>query len=342
MVNSKRFIQAIINKARLKIITVRRKSILITLITYVKYILNNDLQKFIYFLISCLLVTFSINLLKNTTLLEVAFTYIFLSIYCLMTFFMNFTKANFLVVILGLVFLCSCSSKKEVIYFNDIDPNNHDKNIFSAGQIQTNDILSIIVSSSSSELSAIYNLNQDQNQNTTAFPGYLVNLEGTITLPIIGKLVVKGLSLSELEDQLVKKLKEEHHLTAPIVTARLMNAKFTVLGEVNKPGTYTFSEQNISLLQAIGYAGDLTINGKRENVLLIREENNVKTYITINMTSKNWFGSPNYFIKPNDVIYVNPNGPKVKSAGYIGNLGTFISVVSVSLSLALTVILLTK
>ena len=150
------------------------------------------------------------------------------------------------------------------------------------------------------------------------------------------------MSLSELEDLLVEKLKDGNHLTAPIVTARLMNAKFTVLGEVNKPGTYTFSEQNISLLQAIGYAGDLTINGKRENVLLIREENNAKTYITIDMTSKNWFGSPNYYIKPNDVIYVNPNGPKVKSAGYIGNLGTFINVASVSLSLVLTVILLSK
>ena len=256
--------------------------------------------------------------------------------------FMNFIKSPFLILLLGFLFLSSCSSKKEVLYFGDIDSNNLDKNIFTAGKIQTNDILSVIVSSSASELSAIYNLNQDQNQNTTAFPGYLVNLEGTITLPIIGKLEVRGLSLSELEDLLVKRLKDEHHLTAPIVTARLMNAKFTVLGEVNKPGTYTFSEQNISLLQAIGYAGDLTINGKRENILLIREENNAKTYITIDMTSKNWFSSPNYYIKPNDVIYINPNGPKIKSAGYIGSLGTFISVVSVSLSLVLTVFLLTK
>lgn len=255
---------------------------------------------------------------------------------------MNTSKTSLLLITLGLIFLSSCSSKKEVIYFNDIDSNNHDKNIFSPGQIQPNDILSIIISSSSSELAAMYNLNQDQNQNTTAFPGYLVNLEGTITLPIIGKVTVKGLSLSELEDLLVKKLIGGHHLTDPIVTARLMNAKFTVLGEVSKPGTYTFSEQNISILQAIGYAGDLTINGKRENVLVIREENNAKTYITIDMTSKKWFGSSYYYIKPNDVIYVNPNGPKVKSAGYIGNLGTFISLISITVSMALAVIVLSK
>jgi polysaccharide export outer membrane protein len=153
---------------------------------------------------------------------------------------------------------------------------------------------------------------------------------------------VKDLTMAQLEELLVKILIEGKHLSEPIVTARLMNAKFTVLGEVSKPGTYTYSEQNISVLQALGYAGDLTINGKRENVLLIREENNAKTYITIDMTSKQWFGSPYYYIKPNDVIYVNPNGPKVKTAGYIGNLGTFISIVSLSLSMILTVFLFTQ
>jgi polysaccharide export outer membrane protein len=255
---------------------------------------------------------------------------------------MNNIKINFLSIIFSLSFLSSCSTKKEVIYFNDINTASQDKNVFSVGKIQPNDILSVIISSSNSELAVMYNLNQDQNQNTTNFPGYLVNLEGYISIPILGIVKAEGSTLTELENLLVKKLIDGQHLAEPIVTARLMNAKFTVLGEVAKPGTYTFSEQNISLLQALGYAGDLTINGKRENVLLIREENNAKTYITIDMTSKKWFSSPSYYIKPNDVIYVNPNGPKVKSAGYIGNLGTFISVISVSLSLALTIILLTK
>jgi len=255
---------------------------------------------------------------------------------------MNLTKSSFIFFTFFLIFLSSCSTKKQVIYFNDINFENQDKNIISLGKIQPNDILSIIISSSSTELSAMYNLNQDQNQNSSFFPGYLVNLEGKITLPILGKITVKDLTMAQLEELLVKILIEGKHLSEPIVTARLMNAKFTVLGEVSKPGTYTYSEQNISVLQALGYAGDLTINGKRENVLLIREENNAKTYITIDMTSKQWFGSPYYYIKPNDVIYVNPNGPKVKTAGYIGNLGTFISIVSLSLSMILTVFLLTQ
>jgi len=255
---------------------------------------------------------------------------------------MNLTKSSFIFFTFFLIFLSSCSTKKQVIYFNDINFENQDKNIISLGKIQPNDILSIIISSSSTELSAMYNLNQDQNQNSSFFPGYLVNLEGKITLPILGKITVKDLTMAQLEELLVKILIEGKHLSEPIVTARLMNAKFTVLGEVSKPGTYNYSEQNISVLQALGYAGDLTINGKRENVLLIREENNAKTYITIDMTSKQWFGSPYYYIKPNDVIYVNPNGPKVKTAGYIGNLGTFISIVSLSLSMILTVFLFTQ
>jgi len=255
---------------------------------------------------------------------------------------MNKIKSSYIFVTFLLLVLSSCTSKKEVIYFNDINPDNHDKNVFSEIQIQSNDILSIVISSSASDLALMYNLNQDQKQNTITFPGYFVNLEGKITLPILGKLFVKGLTISELEELVVKKLIEGKHLDQPVVTVRLMNAKFTVLGEVNRPGTYNYSEQNISILQALGYAGDLTINGKRENVLLIRQENNAKTYITIDMTSKNWFSSPYFYIKPNDVIYINPNGPKIKSAGYIGNLGTFISVISVSLSLALTIILLSK
>jgi len=247
-------------------------------------------------------------------------------------------KNNLFCLFLMMLILSSCSSKKDILYFNDINTNEQDKVIFSASKIQVNDILSIIISSSSPELASIYN----QNQTTTTTLGYLVNTEGSITMPLLGKIKAKDLTLIDLENFLVKKLKDENHLSDPIVTVRLLNAKFSILGEVNKPGTYNFSEENISLLQALGYAGDLTISGKRANVLIIREENNVKTYATIDLTSKKWFDSPYYYIKPNDVIYVNPNGAKVKSAGYIGSLGTFMSVVSVGLSTVLTILVLSK
>jgi polysaccharide biosynthesis/export protein len=249
---------------------------------------------------------------------------------------MNIEKS--ILFILVLIILTSCSTKKDILYFNTVASNQQDQVVFSPGKIQSNDILSILISSSSSELAALYNLNQSPN----SFTGYLVSNEGTITLPVLGEIKASSLTLKDLEKMLVKKLKDENHLTNPIVTVRLMNAKFTVLGEVNKPGTYNFSEENISVLQALGYAGDLTINGVRKDILIIREENNNKTYAKIDLTSKDWFNSPYYYIKPNDVIYVNPNGAKVKSAGYVGSLGNFLTIVSIGVSTILTILVVSK
>ena len=247
-------------------------------------------------------------------------------------------KSNLFCLFLMVLILSSCSTNKDVLYFRDSSTKDQDKIVFIANKIQPNDILSILISSSSQELALSYNL----IQNATSTNGYLVNIDGFITMPILGKIKAQDLTLTELENFLVNKLKDEKHLSNPIVTARLINAKFTILGEVNRPGTYNFSEENISILQAIGYAGDLTINGKRTNILIIREENNTKTYTTIDLTSKKWFSAPIYYLKPNDVIYVNPNAARVKEAGYIGSLGTFMSIVSVGLSTILTIIVLSK
>lgn len=245
------------------------------------------------------------------------------------------TKFYLFIIGIFLLTMSACSSKKDLIYFSDINVSEQDEIVFSPGKIKVNDILSIVVSSSSPELAMVYNA----TQNTSPFTGYLVTVDGTIILPILGKIKVQDLTLLELENELVKRLIEGNHLSNPIVTVRLTNAKFTVLGEVRNPGTYTFNEQNISILQALGYAGDLTIHGKRQDLLIIREENNKKTYKTIDLTSKKWFNSPYYYIKPNDVIYVNPNNAKVTSSGYIGSFGNLLAVFSIAIS---TILLLTK
>ena len=243
---------------------------------------------------------------------------------------------NILILILGILIISSCASKKDVLYFSDVNLNEQDKTFFSEGKIQTNDILSVVVSSSSPELASFYNTNQ---LGSSTFNGYLVTIEGSINLPILGKINVKGLTLLELENLIVQKLIDGNQLSNPTVAVRLTNAKFTILGEVKAPGTYAFNEQSISLLQALGYAGDLTINGKRQDVLIIREENNKRTYTTIDLTSKKWFDSPNYYIRPNDVIYVNPNGPKVTSSGYVPTLTNLLAVASIAIT---TIILLTR
>ena len=245
-------------------------------------------------------------------------------------------KKKFLLLIFGFLILSSCASKKDILYFSDVNLNEVDKTIFSEGKIQINDILSIIVSSSSPDLASIYNTNQS---TSSTINGYLVTVEGTIILPVLGKIKVQDLTLLELEHLLVQKLIDGNHLTNPTVTVRLTNAKFTILGEVKNPGTFTFNEQNISILQAIGYAGDLTINGKRQDILIIREENNKRTYMKIDLTSKKGFDSSYYYIKPNDVIYVNPNGPKVATSGYVPSLSNLLAVASIAIS---TILLLTK
>jgi len=245
-------------------------------------------------------------------------------------------QKKILILILGILIFSSCASKKDMLYFSDVNLKAQDKTDFSEGKIQSNDILSIIVSSSSPDLAAMYNTIQP---TSSTFNGYLVTKDGAITLPILGKIKVQDLTMLELENLVVRKLIDGNHLANPTVTVRLTNAKFTILGEVKSPGTYTFNEQNISILQALGYAGDLTIQGKRQDILIIREEDHKRTYMTIDLTSKKWFDSPYYYIKPNDVIYVNPSGPKVTSAGYIPSFGNLLAVVSIAIT---TLLLLTK
>ena len=118
----------------------------------------------------------------------------------------------------------------------------------------------------------------------------------------------------------------------PNVNVRLLNGKVTVLGEVNNPGTYTFTEKNITLFQCLGLAGDLTIDGNRQDIILIRETDGKRTVVNIDLTSANWLMSPYQNVQPNDVLIINPNSKKVKSAGLLGNISTALSIASILLS----------
>jgi len=139
----------------------------------------------------------------------------------------------------------------------------------------------------------------------------------------------------QVEEAIRKKLVDGGHLTNPSVNVRLINAKVTILGEVNQPGTFNFTEKSITLLQALGYAGDLTINGKRDDILMTREVDGVRKVTHIDLTSSAFMDSEFYFIKPNDVIIVNPNNPRVKNAGFVGNVGTVLTIASLALSITI-------
>ena len=243
-----------------------------------------------------------------------------------------------------LVLIVSCASKKEVLYLQDADTKANSEVNYQNATIQPNDILKITVESLVPEAAIPYNKNASQgmqqpNIQMLQLDGYLVSLNNTIEFPILGQISTAGITTDQLKDIIKNKLISEGHLSNPTVNVRLINAKVTVLGEVNQPGTYTFTEQNITILQALGYAGDLTINGKREDILVTREVDGVRRVTHIDLTSAAFMNGEFYFIKPNDVIVVNPNEPRVKNAGFIGDIGTVLTIASLALSVT---ILLTR
>jgi polysaccharide biosynthesis/export protein len=258
-------------------------------------------------------------------------------------FFKNFTPTYYfyflrLVVLFFIsLSLFSCATKKDVLYLNDLDTSASDTFKWSDFTIQSGDILSILITSDSPELSAVYNIMPPQQPggmqgDMMNIRGHLVTSEGTVTIPVLGSQKIKGLTLEQAQNQIQNELIDKGYLKNPVVICRLLNSKVTVLGEVRSPGTYTFYENNMTLLQALGLAGDLTIKGERREVRIVRIENGIQTYGSIDLTQKDWFTSPFYFIKPNDVIIVNPNIAKVKTSGIIENPGNFIGLLSVILS----------
>ncbi|MDY2587070.1 polysaccharide biosynthesis/export family protein [Winogradskyella aquimaris] len=243
-----------------------------------------------------------------------------------------------------LILVASCASRKEILYMQDAkDVGNAEIN-YQTPTIQPNDILKINVETLIPEAAVPYNKGtlqgmQPQNLQVLQLDGYLVSLENTIKFPVLGEISTKDLTTMQLEEDLKQRLVDGGHLLNPKVNVRLINAKVTILGEVNQPGTYTFTEQNITVLQALGYAGDLTINGRRNDVLMTREADGIRKVTHLDLTSAEFMNSDYYFIRPNDVIVVNQNNPRVKNAGFIGDIGTVLTIASLALSVT---ILLTR
>jgi polysaccharide export outer membrane protein len=247
----------------------------------------------------------------------------------------NPMKRIFPLLLFFLVFV-SCSSKKNILYFQDINTDFKNDVTYGFSKIQINDILSIRVSALVPETAIPYNQSSDSNSNVAQsvlkLQGYLVNPDGNIVFPLLGNVSVAGKTITEVADMLRKMFNDLGHIKDATVNVRVVNAKVTILGEVNTPGTYEFTEQNITIPQALGFAGDLTIRGKRRDVLVIREEDGIRVSAKIDLTNSQMFKSPFYYVKQNDVIVVNQNGPRVMNSGYFASLGTFIGLFSSALA----------
>lgn len=227
------------------------------------------------------------------------------------------------IILLGMLFLTSCVSTKKSVYFPDIK-NDTLRTSFSipVSKIQSNDLLGITVSSPDPQATMMFNLASTATTGPLSLPstttnssGYLVTTEGYIKFPELGQIKVAGLTKQQLEEGITALLLKNKLLKDPIVVVRHLNFRVTVLGEVGRPSVINVPSEKISMLEAIGLAGDITPYGKRDNVLLIREDNGVKISRRFNLNSSELFDSEFYYLKSNDVIYVEPNKARVAGAG---------------------------
>lgn len=249
--------------------------------------------------------------------------------------------------ILITVLLVSCGSRQDVVYFQDIDNALLTKSIQNYNPlIKPDDMLTITVSALDYDAVRPFNLpavslvDVNGQINQAAQQSYLVDYNGNIEFPVLGTLKLSGLNRIQATELIKTKLRE--YVKDPIVNIRNVNFSITVLGEVNNPGTFKITGDRFTILEALGLAGDLTIKGKRNNVLLIREQDNKKTYNRIDLTAESVFNSPFYYLSQNDVIYVEPNNAKVKSSTIDLNTSTTLSVVGTLVTVAALIISITN
>lgn len=230
--------------------------------------------------------------------------------------------SSFLFVLGLLSIVVSCNKRAhQIIYFQG--KLNDSTSVYHTDYfplIQSNDILDIKLVSANDEASKLFTPVTDSKSSISyssgfaARGGYLVDLNGLIALPYIGKIQVSGKTRNEVEKLIEQKLSE--YLKDPIIQIQIVNFKITVLGEVNRPGTYNIPNEKSTIFEALGIAGDLTLAGKRKTVKIIREENKKRVEYIVDLTSPNIFNSPCYFLRQNDIVYVSPSNTKINVSTY--------------------------
>lgn len=231
-------------------------------------------------------------------------------------------KNSFYIILFLLAFIgcfSSCIDTKQATYFNNaVDTLYIQASNESDNQIQKNDILSISISSLNADASAIFNTTNNFviSSSTTSgasaqSSGYLVNQDGFIQMPILGNIQAEHLTKAELKSAITKIILEKKLLVDPIINIRHLNFEVTVIGEVGRPTVITVPSERISLIKALGLAGDITPYGKKDNVLLVRESEGVKNVHRIDLNSPSFFQSPYYYLRPNDIVYVESNKNKL-------------------------------
>ena len=257
----------------------------------------------------------------------------------------KYTKITLLTAAMGMMLFASCGPSQELAYFKEAPRNEETEQDgqFSKG-IQTNDLLYIYVESRAPEATVRFNQETNKiaidggvvmNPGGSAVTGYLVNNEGDIIFPVLGRLHVLGKTHAQLAAEIEQKLVSEGHILDATVTVKLMNFKVSVLGEVRQPGQIQASGERLTIFEALSMVGDMTIYGQRHNVTVVREENGNPIVGEIDLTSKDVFDSPYYYLHQNDVVYVEPNMKQKRNAerdpmtlSYISSVVSIVSVLT--------------
>ena len=255
--------------------------------------------------------------------------------------------------ILGALLLASCATNKRAAYIQQVQTDiptaiEQDYQI----RIKPLDRLTIVVNSKDPELAAPFNAASSYNSlnglssYSSSSNGNLqiltVDKEGTIQLPIIGEIDCDGLTRNELAKKIENTIRENGMVHDPIVIIQFADVKFSVLGEVARPGQFSITKDRISLFDALAMAGDLTIYGQRENVALIREENGMRTVHYFDLKNPDILTSPYFYLQQDDVVYVTPNKYKAQAGEINQNRSFYISLVSVAVSVATLLVTITR
>lgn len=255
--------------------------------------------------------------------------------------------------------LASCGTPKEIVYFQDIKGETTLRAEKAEPiRLKPTDQISVIVNSRDPQVTAMFNLpyytkRLGDSQSLTAnnqvlntqgiMSGYTVDSDGYIDFPVLGKILVAGLTREEAEETIKEELLDSRQIKDPVVIIEFMNLGFSILGEVNKPGRYKIDRDRFTVLDAIGLAGDLTINGRRDNVLLVRHDGSKDHTYTMNlMDARKLYASPAFYIQQGDVIYVTPNDKRIRestvNANNVRSTSFWISLTSLLTSVGLFVL----
>jgi polysaccharide export outer membrane protein len=257
-------------------------------------------------------------------------------------------RITILLIVAGIMVSCRSSKKitQESIYFKNISDSLLQKQAMEYEPIlQKGDILSIVVITPNENSSKLFNrpnasqgsLGEGSAENTGG--GYLVDEKGNISIPFLGNVKAAGLSRMQLTETLTSNLRK--YIDSAAVTVRLLNYRITILGEVARPGTFTIPSERVTILDAIGLAGDLTVYGKRNNIRIIRQTDNGRQTGTIDINKGDIFGSPFYYLRQNDIVYVEMNDRKIAGTdqatlrglgvalGIISALGVVVSTINI-------------